>query len=368
MTLETPEKPTPQETEIPALRSFIQYLALILALIGIVLALAVGGTTFWMGQRFITTLVAQNHQLQTTQTQLEAQFQEQQNSLHTLNQRWQQLSQWQTQISRWQLSQAEYFVRLATFHLQTEFNIPATLQLLKMADDSLTSSNETSLTNIHQLLLQNISALEAVALPKPAELIARLDSINQQIPQLATPEQKPQPESQTNHSATTQNQASSFWQHSLENFLNNLRHLVTLHRANTPQVLTPTQRADTQQVIQLKLMQIEWAVLNHQPEIYQQGLQQVSNWLQQYYPQNATTQALLQEINQLKNITLLPTNLPDVKDTLTAIQTARQQLNNGVNTTQPAVPLLPSTAVPKPVAPPTPPQHLSPPGPESVAS
>ncbi|MGB6977459.1 MAG: uroporphyrinogen-III C-methyltransferase [Gammaproteobacteria bacterium] len=373
MTLEeTPENPTPEETKISPPHSFIQYAALIIAIIGVVLALAVGGATFWTGQRLLTNLTAQNQQFQTTQTQLQTQLQEQQNSLNTLNQHWQQLSQWQNQMSRWELSQAEYFVRLANFHLQTESNIPSAIQLLKMADDSLAASNDNSLINIRQLLMQNISTLQAVVLPNPAELIARLDMLNQQITQLTIPEQKSQPVSQTNTPATTtqnQNKAISFWKAGLENLLNDLRQLVTIHHTNTPQILTPTQRADTQQTIQLKLMQIQWAILNRQPEIYQQGLQQVSGWLQQYYPQNATTQTLLQNLNQLKSVILMPTNLPNINDTLTAIQTARQQLNNMVNTSQPSSSApVPSAAVPKLPAPATPPQPTPPPGPESVAS
>jgi uncharacterized protein HemX len=144
----TPENLPPPEEKISSTRPALShYAALIIAIISLVLALAIGGAAFWCGQRLRSQLLVQNEQLKNTQIQL----QDQQNSLQTLNQHWQQLAQWQMQMSRWQLDQAEYFAQLANFHLQTEVNIPAALQLLKMAEESLNPTREELLINLHSL-------------------------------------------------------------------------------------------------------------------------------------------------------------------------------------------------------------------------
>lgn len=359
----TPEQTSTSTEPSTTGRSMSNRYAWLIALFSLVVALTLGTVGAICGYQLLRQLNAQNQQLQMAQIQL----QQQQTALTTLQQ---QIRQALAPARHWQLAQAEYFVWLANFYLQTEANTAAADQLLGLAGASLRGSADPALTNIQQLLAVNRAAVAASSQPNASELIVQLDALNQQIAQLPVPA-SPTPHSTAPATASPLNRITTFWQRGWDSLVTYLRRIVQVHHTDQPVLLTASQRDDIQYAIQLKLLQAEWAVLRRQSPVYQQSLQQVVTWLKQYYPQSKALKAVLENVTKLQAAVIAPA-LPDISATLTVIQNARQQTlpakNEPAPNAPPATPAAPTPPPPSSEVPKTKATTILPPAPESIAS
>lgn len=218
------------------------------------------------------------------------------------------------------LAQAEYLTRLANFSLSFERNVPVVVNLLKTADQQLSSLADPTLTSVRQSLANDIEALQAVPKVDLAGLIMRINAISQQINQLPIiPSQLKKP---IMPAITTPPPPESFWKRGLEATGRALKNVVVVRHLEQPvePLLPPELQTYLILNIQLKLSQAQWAALHQQPEIYQQSLQQAILWIRQYFVQNDNlTQNVLENLAELQKVNIKPP-VPDISNSLNLLR------------------------------------------------
>jgi uroporphyrin-III C-methyltransferase len=205
------------------------------------------------------------------------------------------------------IAEAHYYVKLANVELQYADNIPLAITLLKLADDTIHRLSNTQLDDVRQALANDIANLQSVPLIDVTGLYMRLAALNNQIDRLPLPNKIPNTDMQAVNTTVEQNEA--WWKRGLQTTWQALQKMVVV-RYNQNGVLplvTPDQQVFLYQNCHAMLEQSIWALLHHQPIIYQTSLQQITAWVKQYFMQDSSvTQAVITELNQLQAMDIHP--------------------------------------------------------------
>lgn len=274
---------------------------------------AMAAIIFFLYQRFSFTLV----NLQTTLNQ-------QQQSLTALQGQIQSLSSPALKKAR-TLTQVDYLLRMASLHLNAEGDTTLAIQLLKIADEEVSATNDPSFFSLRQALANDLAALQAIPVIDRAGMVIKINAISQQISQLPVlPTQLAIP----NHPQKVIPATLPVWKKGLMEMGEALENVVVIRhgtQAKQP-LITPEQRSFLILNIQLHLAQAQWAILHQQPELFQQNLTEVSQWIRQYFVQDsALTQSVLKDLNLLLNTSIKP-NLPDISNSINVLE----RLNNNL--------------------------------------
>lgn len=297
-----------QEINKPQSNSKTSYLALVLAVIGFLgLIVVIAGVVYgWISfsnqtYRLREHVAHQQHQLVAMQSALQS---------LTLP------AEKRNRV----LAEAEYLTQLANLNLSFERNITAVINLLKAADQQLSSLADPTLNPIRQALANDIAALQATPKVDLAGLVMRINAISQQVNQLPViPSRLQKP---ITAAIVQPVPPESFWKRGLEATGRALKNVVVVRHLEQPvePLLPPEQQTYLILNIQLKLSQAQWAALHQQPEIYQQSLQQAINWIRQYFVQNNTlTQNVLENLIELQKVTIKPA-VPDISNSLNLLR------------------------------------------------
>lgn len=218
------------------------------------------------------------------------------------------------------LAQIDYLLRTANIHLNMEGNVALTIQLLKIADQMAANLNDPTLFGLRHALANDVTALQAVPKIDLPGLVLKINALSQQIPNLPFLPSKPTFE--TPQTTNTPAVAAPLWKRGLSEIKQALQEVVIVRHAGEFKgpLLPPEQQAYITLNIQLKLSQAEWAVMHQQTDIYQQSLQEVINWIRQYYVQNAApTVSILKSLTDLQAAVIKP-SLPDITDSINALE------------------------------------------------
>lgn len=226
------------------------------------------------------------------------------------------------------LSEADYLIHLANLHLQVGHNAKIAAKLLKLALNEIKPLDNTLLLPLKRALNTDINKLDAVKSVDVASLILRLDNLNNKIenvftrPMIFQSQTTSSQQPQKNKKDEVKTEQLPWYKQALHG-LAGLKELIIIrhHVYPTIPLLSPTQQFFLLQNIKLKLLQAEWAILNHQPKIYQQALQQVEQWLQSFSRDPAAIDEINQEIQSLTAIDIKP-KLPNISASLIALQQA----------------------------------------------
>lgn len=224
------------------------------------------------------------------------------------------------------LANASQLIHLAHYNLTYLYNIDSALAALSLANKQLATitNPDTRLTDLRHLLSTSIVALQALPHFDLANNLSQLHALQCQILELpplaltirSTPKINP-----TINTETT-------WTRAIQDSLTNFRQLIVIRHLNKP--IKPLLSKERQQYIQLNLQllieQAQWALLHYEPAVYQASLQQAEKIIQANFDANyVTTQAILQNIEQLKKIQLSP--LPDLTPLLQSITSIEKTTN-----------------------------------------
>ncbi len=307
-------QPTPflEETEKnkkQPLRSkscFMAWLAIGLLLVTLI-GLFLGLSYFWFKNR--ERLNDYQSQLSILQTQIS------QNLANDKN-RQQQISQLQNFIEQKfssndnaiLLANVNQLIQLAQYNLVYFYDAGNALSALTLADQQLSAivSPDIRLENLHQLLTQYLINLKAFPHIDLTTILAQLQSLKLQITQLpllpnSNSSKPPTPEAATN------NLQENKWARALKNSLESFRQLIIIRHLNKPiePLLPEIEQQYLQHNLLLLLQQAQWALIHHEPAIYQSSLQEIQENIKGHFATNSLdTQTILQSINQLKQVNL----------------------------------------------------------------
>lgn len=227
------------------------------------------------------------------------------------------------EINALKLQEIQYAIRLAQIELLIKHNLPSALVLLKQADAqtvSLSASNAFGgkLSDFHALLIKNIGVLQSANLVDKESLLEKLDLLKADVAGLSI---LVSPNPNTSLLKNTPHQAHKRWyQRAWDNVKVSFNALIIVRHQEDkiPALMSPEEKIYLQENLQLLLVRAQWALINHEPGVYDKSLNQAKSWVQKYYVQNS-----LSTVNFLKNLDfLLRQNISPVEPDLSSLLTA----------------------------------------------
>jgi uroporphyrin-3 C-methyltransferase len=238
-----------------------------------------------------------------------------------LNQRVDKLNQVK-QNNTWQMQEIDYLLHLANFNLKYQHDPATTISLLSLADERLAKLNNPQLNQLRQLLARDIASIKVIEAIDVTGILARLQALTEKIKTLPTLTAEPS----TQTIAIGQNSGSltgAWWQRALQQGLNALQHLVTIHHYDetTRPLITKEQQYLLTTLIEIYLSQAQWAALHYEQNLWQNNLQQALELTEMTFGTSPQKTAFLAELGQLKKLNLaIP--MPDLSNTIANVPQA----------------------------------------------
>jgi len=272
----------------------------------------------------------QVEQIRQQQTQVDKQVQEQlqQNTL-TQNEELTTLKETisafldKNQYSRrdWLIAEAEYLVKLANYRLLLARDVPTSIHALRAADDRLREVGNPRFIPLRQAIAVDIQQLNSLTTIDIVGLSLKLNAIQKQIETLPLKTPDPKTMQQKNQQAMQVSQAdgwkqipAAIWQDLLTLFK------IQTHDERVQPLLSPEHRFFLIQNLKLQLEQARLALLNNQPVIYKDRIQQAQQWIKRYFNnQHQLSKAVNKNLTELAQAELNVT-LPDISGSLTKLQ------------------------------------------------
>ncbi|WDE11772.1 uroporphyrinogen-III C-methyltransferase [Thalassomonas haliotis] len=237
----------------------------------------------------------------------------------------------QEQPGNWLFNEAEYLIRMASRTLWLEQDIDTAIGLLTDADNRLSQMKDPELLPVRQLIFQDIESLKLLPRQQSAEVILTLMALDKQLNSLILARPYRQENLQqaedltlTSDPADWRENLAKVWQKFRANYIITSRPRT---KGDDP-LLSPQHQQNLQENLALKLQLAIWSASKGENAIYQQTLDAIQQWLNQYYEsQNKTNQNFISAIEKLKPATLT-VNYPDKLASLAAIRKLIDQKSN----------------------------------------
>ena len=207
-----------------------------------------------------------------------------------------------------QLMLIAYLIKMADLTLHTTGESKTALSFLIMAKQY---ANAWQATAILHALQQDIANLQAVPMVDVEALIMKITKLRQQINTLTII--PPQPVI-----AKPAKQSSDF----LPNVLQALKDIVVVRKRQVEPILPSEQVTTLRLILQAKLLQAEFAIMQKQEQLFQDCLAQAIDLINRYFVLNSSvTSAILQALQELQQVKLQPkfpalTSLQHTQNTL----------------------------------------------------
>lgn len=215
----------------------------------------------------------------------------------------------------WKLAEAAFLLRMANQKVLLEHNSVEALAMTRAADAILQAQDDPGLFPVREVLAQEMSQLQQAETVDKDGLYLRLQAIINQIDGLPVL-QAYQRQSGIEPAAKVAGTDSGIWptvKHSLANAWTTLLSLVrvTHHAEPVAPLMAPEQAYFLRQNLRLMLEQAQAALLRESQPVYQQSLQEASQWLQTYFALSGSADVLVNELSELAQ-QQVRVELPDV--------------------------------------------------------
>lgn len=238
----------------------------------------------------------------------------------------------QTTRKDWLLAEVEYLLRLANQRVLMEQTADGALTLLKSADKILRETDDVSIYEVRKALAADIAALEAVPRLDTEGAFLQLGALSNQVDNLRLIPVTDQRELPSLLEEITPEGVSESWSQGLasswNSAMNKLEQLVVIQHRDEPvePLLSPEQHFFLQQNLHLMLEQAQLALLQRKQNAYDSALAKAENWIDTYFePQDATTNALLRGIAELKQLEVAP-EMPDISGSLNSLKSYLEEM------------------------------------------
>ncbi|MFO7603604.1 MAG: uroporphyrinogen-III C-methyltransferase [Gammaproteobacteria bacterium] len=221
----------------------------------------------------------------------------------------------------WLLGEAEYLIKLASYRLQLEGDVPTALRALQAADERLREVGDPALLSVRKVLAADQNALKNVpsadisgmSLTLSA-LIGTIDTLPLNTPTAATRQEPAMAEDDAEKISTWLELPAAIWQ--------DIKGLLTVrrHDANIAALLSPKEHFYLLQNLHLQLEQARLALLLGKGDVFGERLQAAQTWLTRFFdPKDARVQAAQQTLAQLLTVTIEP-EIPGVEKSYQALR------------------------------------------------
>lgn len=238
-------------------------------------------------------------------------------------------------LNQWHIAEVEYLLNLANQRLMTVHDVATSRELLVSADKILQQLDDYSLFPVRQALAEDLAVLQTATQVNRQNIWLQLQAIANLVPTLTVLDNQQRladlVQPATESSETTSNDAGAeagrSWQTVAKDVLMDTwarftdLFRITTERTNPVEIiLTDEQEQLIRQKMQLLIEQGQLALMTGQQSVYQQSLQQASQWLTRYFAVGSgESQQLAEELAGLANLTIAPT-MPGIQRSLEALK------------------------------------------------
>ena len=216
------------------------------------------------------------------------------------------------------LSQISYLINIASLQLSLNKDTKAAIHYLTIAKQRANNMADPGLTELKRSLDNDLNKLRATPQFDKTTIIIQLDNINSDIEKLSIiPDLKQQV---TIHNPDIDNNKNQKWYNRFWYSIKSLKELVIIRHSdiNMKPLLTKDQEQLLKERIASKINQTEWAVLNHDNNLYQHNITEINTWLSQYFHDANNIDAIKSALDDLTKINVAPIT-PNINDSLSAI-------------------------------------------------
>lgn len=346
----TSKKVTPESTTQS--KSALSIFALIIAIIAI---LACAGIFYWQNQQQIAleqNLIKQNSQqasnamlqiktlLQTQQANLDVQLAknvsdvQQATAKESLELKAQVERLSQNQPSDWLLHETEYLIRIAARTIWLEKDTQAATSLLQEANQRIQELNDPHYLPLRQVIHDDIETLKLLPRLETQEVVLTLISLNKQINQLPLAMAKIPQKTEVTDSFELSSDVNDWQANLAKTWAKFLDDFITVSRrtGSVEPLISPEYQQNLRENLSLKLQLAQWAATQENADIYLASLNDVQDWLQDYFALQAPQSILfLKEIVLLKDA-LITYQYPSSLQSLKVARDLLSQKNILINT------------------------------------
>lgn len=227
----------------------------------------------------------------------------------------QMLSEWRAaqngDVGKWRVAEAQYLIKLADDHLQLSHNQKMAITLLQQAEKTLQNTQDSNLLEIRKAIANDLANLQALPQIDTTSLYLRLSALNEQIDKLPFPASPLAPDEAQNI-PTPIAKDLPWWKAALEYTRQGLNKIVIVRKTgsdNLPLVM-PDEKLFLVQNLHVQMESAMWALLQQNAEIYQASLMRATNWVQQYFAQNAQeTKSMIENLEEAKKVDIKPISI-----------------------------------------------------------
>ncbi|SFG90849.1 uroporphyrinogen-III C-methyltransferase [Neptunomonas qingdaonensis] len=232
----------------------------------------------------------------------------------------------------WLLAEVEYLLRLANQRILMENTSSGALSLLKSADKILKETEDVSIYAVRKTLASDIAALESVPTYDLEGSYLKLAALTEQISNLRLVPLTDKNKLPSLIEEITPETMSETWSSGLKESwakaVDKVEKLVVVQHRDEPiePLLSPEQNYYLQQNLHLMLEQAQLALLQKNQIAFDRSLAKAEDWTSTYFEEkDATTQALLRGITELKALKISP-EMPNISGSLNALKTYLKQV------------------------------------------
>jgi len=263
-----------------------------------------------------------------------------QESQRTGEQLYHSLAEIQTRLggkeTQWRVAEAEYLLRVAN-HRLTLMGDPATArEALKAADERLSATGDPGWVEVRDLIAREITQLNALPKVDLDGISAELDALVQQIDRLPLlNEGVPLVAEASSPAAEATVAAADGFDIAqvLDDFWEGVKSMLVIRHHDKPvsAMLPPEQRYFLVQNLRLKLEAAKAALMGRNPSLYEDNLKAAAAWTGTYFETaDAAVTGFRRQLEGLAKRDVAPA-LPDISDSLRALQARRQRLSQEGN-------------------------------------
>ena len=210
---------------------------------------------------------------------------------------------------------ALHLLESAQWQMEYFYNKSSALKLLKRADALLMKMGSEEQATIREMLSQDIAQLKQYAIPSFVETHNKINQLQQAI----TPLAKLHENKQSNHTVNifTIEKGDKKLINKIKSYINNSVDTVK-HDELAENVISQADRQRMDLLLALHFENLKLQLTVHNQQYFKSQSQQISKFIQQYYPRSVSKQ-WLQDIDQLVQLNITP-KLPMITSALISLQ------------------------------------------------
>ena len=229
----------------------------------------------------------------------------------------------QNQPSDWLLHEAEYLIRIATRTIWLEQDTGAAIGLLQDADMRLKELDDPEFLPIRQLIREDIEQLKLMPNIDNEDTILTLMAMNKQLKNLPVKSERI-PKDFVTQVKLDLSEDIADWKENLDKtwqYFANSFFKISDTSGTKEAILSPQFQQNLRENLSLKLQLVQWSASEGKQKIFNQTLNDVQVWIEQYFDMNE-----IENINFSKGIEQLKSEIVtfDFPSTLSSLKALRQ--------------------------------------------